>query len=178
MKGSIVAGGILVTTAIFGIGLYYSQVYAYYDPIDVSSPAASVSATTFAGATEDIVAEDFEGIDAETSPIKYRSCFTTPLSQAMMTETFAPYDGPTPLTAPDWFDCFDAKQLTRDLENGAAMAFMGTENIVYGIDRVLAVYADGRAFAWHQINRCGATVFDGEPAPDGCPPAPANSAGQ
>ncbi|MEM5475910.1 DUF6446 family protein [Pacificibacter sp. AS14] len=178
MKGSIVAGGILVTTAIFGIGLYYSQVYAYYDPIEVNSPAAVVFATTFGGASEDILAEDFEGIDANTSPIKYRSCFKTPLSQAMMTETFIPHEAPTPLTAPSWFDCFDAKTLEADIESGAAMAFMGTENIVYGIDRVLAVYADGRAFAWHQINACGATVFEGEPAPEGCPPAPAINAGQ
>jgi hypothetical protein len=96
----------------------------------------------------------------------------------MMTETFAPYETPTPLTAPSWFDCFDAKTLEADIESGAAMAFMGTENIAYGIDRVLAVYGDGRAYAWHQINVCGSTVFDGEPAPEGCPPAPSASAGQ
>lgn len=178
MKGSIVSGGILAVTAIFGAGLYYSQVYAYYDPIEVSSPAAVVTATTFDGALEDILADNFEGIDADTSPIKYRSCFQTPLSQAMMTETFAPYETPTPLTAPSWFGCFDAKALEADIESGDAIAFMGTENIAYGIDRVLAVYADGRAFAWHQINMCGSTVFDGEPAPEGCPPAPAINAGQ
>ena len=178
MKGAIVSGGILLTTAIFGAGLYYSQVYAYYDPIEVGTPAAVVTATTFDGASEDILAEEFEGIDADTSPKKYRSCFKTPLSQAMMSETFEAYAEPTPLVAPSWFDCFDAQKLTADIESGDAMAFMGTENITYGVDRVLAVYADGRAYAWHQINHCGETVFDGNPAPEGCPPAPATNAGQ
>jgi hypothetical protein len=175
MKGSIVSGGILAFTAIFGAGLYYSQVYAYYDPIEASAPAAVMSATTFDGVSEDILADNFEGINADTSPIKFRACFNTPLSQAMMSETFIPHDAPTPLTAPNWFGCFDAKALTADLESGAALAFMGTENITYGVDRVLAVYADGRAYAWHQINACGATVYDGEAAPQGCPPAPTNA---
>jgi hypothetical protein len=172
MKGSIVSGGILAFTAIFGAGLYYSQVYAYYDPIEVGSPAALITATSFDGAAEDILADSFEGIDADTSPIKFRACFTTPLSQAMMSETFVSHTAPTPLTAPSWFGCFDAKTLGADIESGTALAFMGTENITYGVDRVLAVYADGRAFAWHQINACGATVYDGEAAPQGCPPAP------
>ncbi|RPE71057.1 hypothetical protein EDD53_0170 [Pacificibacter maritimus] len=172
MKGSIVAGGIVAFTAIFGAGLYYSQTYAYYEPINTSAVEAQVSATTLSGTREDLLAENFEGIDADTSPIKYRACFSTPLSQAMLTETFVIHDAPTPLTAPSWFDCFDAQTLTADLEAGAAIAFMGTENITYGVDRVVAVYPDGRAYAWHQINDCGATVYDGEVAPEGCPPAP------
>jgi hypothetical protein len=44
--------------------------------------------------------------------------------------------------------------------------------VLYGIDRVLAIYPDGRAFAWHQINACGKFVFDGDPPPEGCPPVP------
>jgi hypothetical protein len=157
---------------IFGAGLYYSQTYAYYDTIEASAPAALVTATTLGGASEDLLAEGFEGIDADTSPIKYRACFSTPLSQSMLTETFVIHETPTPLTAPAWFSCFDAKSLTADLDSGAAIAFMGTENISYGVDRVVAVYPDGRAYAWHQINDCGATVYDGEIAPEGCPPAP------
>jgi hypothetical protein len=173
MKGSIVSGGIVLVAAVMGGGLYYSQTYAYYEPIEASAPAATMLVTTFDGAAEDMLASEFEGIDADTSPLKFRACFQTPLSQAMMTETFEPYAEPTPLTAPNWFDCFDAEQLSTDIESGAAMAFMGSENIIYGIDRVVAVYADGRGFAWHQMNICGETVFDGYNAPEGCPPAPA-----
>ena len=49
---------------------------------------------------------------------------------------------------------------------------MGEENIYWGIDRIVAIMDDGRAFAWNQINKCGAEVFDGQPAPAGCPPQP------
>jgi hypothetical protein len=45
-------------------------------------------------------------------------------------------------------------------------------HIRWGIDRVVAVLPDGRGFAWHQINPCGEVVFNGEPAPAGCPPLP------
>lgn len=172
MKGSIVSGGIVLTAIVMGAGLYYTQTHAYYEPIEASAPEGAILATTFDGVTEDILASDFEGIDAETSPLKYRACFQTPLSQALMSETFEPHVEPTPLTAPKWFDCFNAEQIALDIESGAAMAFMGTENIEYGIDRVVAVYADGRGFAWHQMNICGETVFDGYNAPEGCPPAP------
>jgi len=40
------------------------------------------------------------------------------------------------------------------------------------VDRVLAIYPDGRGYAWHQINRCGKIVFDGQPAPADCPSPP------
>ena len=90
----------------------------------------------------------------------------------MLSETYVAYDEAVPLIAPNWFDCFDAKQLGSDLEKGIALAFLGEENITYGIDRIVAVYDDGRAYAWHQINDCGAVVFDGRPAPDGCPEPP------
>ena len=49
---------------------------------------------------------------------------------------------------------------------------MGVENIQYGIDRVVAVYPDGRGYAWHQINACGEVVFNREPVPEGCPEPP------
>lgn len=172
MNGSIVAGGILLTTAVFGAGLYYTQVYAYYDKIPADAPQARMEATTFGGVQEQLLVSDFKGIDADTSPIKFRACFQTPMSVAMMTETFAPYDEATPLIAPSWFNCFDAKSLSEDLAAGDAVAFMSAQNITYGVDRVIAVYPDGRAFAWHQINECGATVYDGDAAPEGCPPAP------
>lgn len=156
----------------FAGGLYYSQVYAYYDKVDISAPDVAMRATTFQGTTEDLLAVEFEGIDADTSPIRFRACFKTPLSQAMMTETFEPYEDATPLIAPDWFDCFDAKRIGADIETGDAVAFLSEANIDYGIDRVVAVYPDGRAYAWHQINPCGEAVFDGDPAPEGCPAAP------
>ena len=46
------------------------------------------------------------------------------------------------------------------------------KRISYGIDRIVAIYPDGRGYAWHQINACGEVVFDGQPAPENCPPKP------
>ncbi len=90
----------------------------------------------------------------------------------MLTETYVIYDDAVPLNAPGWFDCFDAAEIGAALENGEALAFLGTENISYGIDRIVAVLPDGRGFAWHEINTCGKLAFDGEDLPATCPPKP------
>jgi hypothetical protein len=173
MMGKILAGFIVIAALLAGGAMYYLQVYGYYSPVEVSSPAAEVRLTTVEGLVEPIIADGFEGIDADSSPIRFRACFTTPQSKAMMTETYVVYDEAVPLTAPGWFSCFDAEAIGTALEEGRAVAYLGEENITYGIDRVIAVLDDGRAFAWNQINRCGKEVFDGNPAPEGCPAQPA-----
>ncbi len=165
-------GAIMISALAAGIGLYYAQVYAYYEPIEANSPLAEIRMTTYSGTTEDILAENYEGVTSDSSPIRYRACFDTPLSLAMMTETFEVYEEAAPLVAPKWFDCFDAQQIGSDLEIGHAVAFMGEENVIYGVDRVVAVYPDGSAFAWHQINECGVVLFDGDPLPETCPEPP------
>lgn len=154
-----------------GIAMYYLQVYAFYDEVPVED--GSVALTSLAtGTPEEILFENFTGIDSDSSPVRYRACFDTALSLALLTETYVINDAAEPLVAPDWFDCFDAAQIGADLENGTAIAFMGTENITYGIDRVVAIYPDGRGFVWHQINFCGEVVFDGDPVPEECPTPP------
>ena len=170
--GKFLAGVIVLSAILAGGAMYYLQVYAFYDEVPASG-ASDVQVTLLAtGQPEAILYDDFRAIDSDSSPIRYRACFTTPQSLAMMTETYRIHDRPVPLTAPGWFDCFDAAEIGAALQDGGAVAFMGTENIEYGIDRIVAVLPDGRGFAWHQINPCGEKVFDGQPAPEGCPPAP------
>ena len=170
MTGKILAGVIVISALIAGAAMYYLQVYGFYEP--VADEAGTVRLTTFDGQVQDVPVDGFEGIDATSSPIRYRACFTLPLSQAMMTETYQTYDAPEPLIAPNWFDCFDAEAIGAALTDGSAIAFLGEENVHYGIDRVIAHFPDGRAFAWHQINACGEVVFDGNAAPEGCPTPP------
>lgn len=170
MAGKIIAVVLLLVALIFGGTMYYAQVYGYYDRL--TAEQAALQLTRIDGAVEPAGDADLQAIDADSSPIRFRACMTLPLSQAAMTEAYALYDGPEPLIAPKWFDCFDAKEIGADLEAGRALAFLSQANVHYGIDRVIAVYDDGRAFAWHQINACGEKVFDGEPAPEGCPPVP------
>ncbi|MFQ1699817.1 DUF6446 family protein [Loktanella agnita] len=165
-----ILAGMLVIALIAGAALYYLQVYAFYD--EVNAEVADVRLTSVSsGQAESVSVAAYQAVDADSSPIRYRACFTMPLSQAMLTETYVVYDAPEPRVAPGWFDCFDAAQIGEDLQT-QAIAFLGVENIHYGIDRIVAVYPDGRAFAWHQINECGAVVFDGDPVPAHCPPVP------
>jgi hypothetical protein len=164
--------GIVVTALTAGILLYYLQIFAYYTDVNAEQAGGVDLVNLSTGAPEPLVFDAFQGIDSDSSPIRYRACFTTPLSQAMLTETYVMYAGAEPLVAPPWFDCFDAEALGAALQTGEALAFLSAENITYGVDRVVAILPDGRGFAWHQINDCGAVVFSGEPAPDGCPPVP------
>lgn len=160
----------LLTGAIAGGLMYYQQVYAYYEEVEFS-PDAVVMTSVTSGQPEPLLVEDFDAIDAISSPLRYRACFTTPISLATLTETYQIIEDAEPRVAPGWFDCFDAEQIGADIRTDAVV-FMGIENIQYGIDRVVAVYPDGRGYAWHQINACGEVVFDGDPAPEGCPTPP------
>lgn len=172
MTGKIVGAFIVATAVIAGLAIYYLQVYAYYDEVSASG-SDDVQLTTIVGEMpESIVYDAFEAIDSDSSPIRYRACFRTDLSHAMLSETYVAYDHAEPLVAPGWFDCFDAKAIGAAIERGEALAFLGQSNIQYGVDRVVAILPDGRGYAWHQINECGEVVFDGKPAPEGCPPKP------
>ncbi len=167
MTGKILAEIIVVSAIVAAAAMYYLQVYAFYEP--VNAPDDGMVMTTYAGSEERIIAKDFQGIDADSSPIRYRACFNTPHSVAMLTETFEIYAGAEPLTAPGWFDCFDAKAIAGELNAGQAVAFLSVKNIAYGVDRVIAVNSDGRAYAWHQLNNCGEKAYDGSAVGEECP---------
>ncbi|MEL7253768.1 MAG: DUF6446 family protein [Pseudomonadota bacterium] len=169
--GKFLAIVILGAALIAGVGMYYLQVYHFYE--EVTPTGEDVRLTSRAtGDTQVIAYDGFEGIDANSSPIRYRACFTTNLDHDALSEGFEPYADAEPRVAPGWFDCFDAEVIGAALEDGSARAFLGERDVIYGIDRVVAVFDDGRGFVWHQINRCGEVVFDGEPVPDDCPAPP------
>jgi hypothetical protein len=169
MARVIIVMMLLIGAAAGGL-LYYQQVYAYYDEVAFSADAIQLTSVS-TGDVEPIVVQSFDAIDADSSPLRYRACFETTLSLAMLTETYVIVDRAEPRVAPAWFDCFDAVQIGADVKD-EAVVFLGVENISYGIDRVVAVYPDGRGFSWHQINACGEVVFNREPAPEGCPTPP------
>lgn len=154
-----------------GVAMYYLQVYAFYDEITGDIENVQLQSVV-SGESEPVLFENFQGIDADSSPLRFRACYQMPASLAMLTETYVVLDTAEPRVAPSWFACFDAAQIGADINDGVAIPFMGQKNVTYGIDRIVAVYADGRAYAWHEINRCGEVVFDGEPAPEGCPVPP------
>lgn len=172
MNGKIIAAALVVPALMVGAAVYYLQVYGYYRDVapNGSDDVTLVNAET--GEAEVIPYADFRAIDADSSPIRYRACFTTTLGEAALAETYQDYPEAEPLIAPGWFGCFDAEEIGGALEDGGAMAFLSKPEVHYGIDRVVAILPDGRGFAWNQINRCGTVVFDGNPAPEGCPEPP------
>lgn len=163
MNGKIVGGILVVSGLVAGVLMYWLQLYAFYTPVSFQ-PGNEIRLTPISSdLPEVIVAENITGIDATSSPLRFRACFTTPLSQALLTETYVVYDHAEPLVAPGWFDCFDATAIGEALETGEAIAFLSEKNInsktdaagvvqPSGIDRVVAVFPDGRAYAWHQLN--------------------------
>ena len=166
--GKLLAGAIVISALAAGAAMYYLQVYAFYEPVTAEAPLRLTVIAS--GAPEPILTDNFEGIDADSSPIRYRACFTTSQSMAMLTETYQTYPDPVPLTGPGWFDCYDARTIGEALKAGEATAFLGEKNIHYGVDRVIAIFDDGRAYAWHQLNNCGETAYDGSPVGEECPP--------
>lgn len=141
MNGKTLMIGLLAFCAIFGAGLWYAQIYAFYDEVE-GVEELSVYGDLFP-------VSEYRGIEATTSPLKQRACFTVDWDWAESEEhrTTA-----TPLTAPYWFDCFDAEQIARDIEAGKATVYLAEIEEFDGADRYIAHYEDGRAFMWRQLN--------------------------
>lgn len=151
MAGKILAVVIVMFALLTGAAVYYLQEYAYYTEAAFPPGAEIVLTPIESDQPEAILAEDVQGIDADSSPLRFRACFKTPLTPGMLTETYRAYEGAEPLNAPSWFDCFDAAEIGAALENGEALAFLSQAGIAPDVDRVVAVFADGRAYAWHQF---------------------------
>ena len=152
MNGKVVGGFIVLTALLAGGAIYYLQEYAFYQTV-AFAPGDEIELTALvSGVPEPIPVTDLQGIDATSSPLRFRACFTTPIDQPTLTEGFRVYDKAVPLNAPTWFTCFDAEKIGDALASGEAIAFLGQAGIAPQIDRVVAVFADGHAYAWHQVN--------------------------
>jgi len=182
MDGRFLVGALVISSVLAGVLLFFTTNHAYYKEVRltdantgiVDDPRSTnpsenliegeigqrkdmlittIRLTARAdGRLQPIPVTGFSGIDALTSPLKFRGCFRVGYSLAELVESFSLATRPTPLRPPSWFDCFDTKSLTRDLGEGRAIAFLGERDIVPGVDRLVAVYPDQKAFAWHQLN--------------------------
>lgn len=179
--GKFLAFVLIASSLLIGGGIYYAQVYAYYETVTLSdNPTTPFTTQILLTRRSDMTAQpiriaNFEGIDATSSPLRFRGCFTIEQNPDQIRETYVALKDTDPLVGPNWFECYDAKTIGGDLEAGAATAYLSQANITYGVDRVIAIYPDGRAYAWHQLNNCGEVVFSGKPAPEGCPALPESS---
>ncbi|SNT72687.1 DUF6446 family protein [Paracoccus seriniphilus] len=148
MNGKIVGLALIGSMAAAGVGMWYAQEYGFYDRIDPDSPAAQVLVQTTSGPVP-LNASSFEGIDANSSPLRWRACLRL---DGPLPGDVIPFDDPQPLNGPGWFDCYDAASIGSDLESGAAIAILSQSEIRPDVDRILAVYPDGRIYGWHQFN--------------------------
>ena len=162
MNGKIIAIFLAVLALVTAGGLYYLEVFYYYERVQPEG---------FALVTQDgetnAQATNIEAIDAISSPIRFRACFDTPLGPDVQAQQ---YPDAVPLNAPFWFDCFDATEIGEALEAGTARAFLSQKNVHYGVDRIVALTGDGRGYAWHQLNNCGELAYDGTQVGEDCPP--------
>ncbi len=142
-SGKLLAGGIVAFGAIFGVGMWYSQVYAYYEVV------TGTAEVTVGG--EPFAVRDYSGIQARTSPLKMRGCFTFEDPKAAITAGKLSDDA-IPLKPPYWFDCFDTEQILADIESGTATPIMAGIDEGDGADLYMAIYPDGRAYRWRQPN--------------------------
>ncbi|WP_235971131.1 DUF6446 family protein [Palleronia pontilimi] len=159
---------IVLTGIVVAISVYYLQVYHYYDEVTLEASEVALIPQGD-GAPRRIDARDIKAIDANSSPIRFRACFTTDLTPSEARATFTPVDA-QPLNAPRWFDCFDADAIGAALADGRGATFLSQKNVAYGADRIVAILDDGRGFIWHQLNNCGEKAYDGTPVGEACPP--------
>jgi len=171
MSGKLVGLAILFSALVAGAALYYLQIYGFYkDASDSLTEVRLVSTTE--DATQLIAAQDISAIDAESSPIRFRACFTTTAELSTLTAAYQPYESAVPRNAPYWFDCFDAEALAEALKSGTARAFLGEKNVNFGVDRIVAITQDGRGYIWHELNDCGEKAYDGTIIGEECPARP------
>lgn len=172
MLGKFLATILVVSGLAAGGAMYYLQVYGYYDEV-VPTPGQDVVLLPLGEETPRPIAySDFSAIDAGSSPIRYRACFTTTLAPQELAQMFRVSEQKLPRNAPGWFDCFDAEALGDALEAGTATAFISVKNISYGVDRIVAITQTGQGFAWHELNDCGEKAYDGTVVGETCPPRP------
>lgn len=133
--------GLLAFAAVFGAALVWFQFFAYYERTS-AAPALSLAGRS-------VPVAGYEGIDASSSPLKLRGCFRADAAAFAAAE---PAPAPTPLTAPFWFRCFDARRIGQDLDAGRASAYALATDEPEGFDLVAALYPDGRGYLWRQLN--------------------------
>ncbi|MEM1299954.1 MAG: DUF6446 family protein [Pseudomonadota bacterium] len=137
----ILAGTLL---AAFTVALWYFQFHAFYE--DLPQEPLLVQGTEYP-------LESWQGTDASSSPLKRRICVTfAPETVVRIAADHPAVPGAEPLVAPDWFECFDAKQITRDIAAGKASAYQMGRSEFEGVDEFLAVYPDGRGFVWRALD--------------------------
>jgi len=118
---------------------------------DANHPLHTINVTPNNGDAPEAMLIDGQPIVAFSTDAKfYYACFQTGMSFGLLTETYEISDDAMPAKPLGEMACYDQEQIAQDVASGEALSLVGQRNIIDGIDRIIAVYPDGRAFAWHQ----------------------------
>ena len=157
--GKVVVIALVVVCFLGGIGIWYAQTRAFWSTVD-GTVALAVEGVPLEAAT-------VEAIASASSPLGFRACFRH--GQDVPAIDAPDRSDPAPTVAPGWFACFDAEAVAALIASGEARAFTSHHNAAYGVDRIVALAADGRGWAWHELNECGRRSYDGTPVGEECP---------
>ncbi|UWQ17251.1 DUF6446 family protein [Jannaschia sp. M317] len=163
--GKAVVIAMLLAALLGGVGIWYTQTRAYYS--EVAGPVSLTFST--GGDLTTLPASEVRAIASVSSPLGFRACFAHDLDLLTVPDLADPHAQAAPTVAPGWFDCFDAKQVAGLLDDGLAQGFVAMKNVAFGVDRIVALSADGRGWAWHELNECGRKSYDGTPVGEACP---------
>ncbi len=76
MNGKLAVVAIILSAVIAGAGLWYTQEYAFYAKVSYTRGQEVLLTPLASDTPEPIAVSDIQGIDATTSPLRYRACFT------------------------------------------------------------------------------------------------------
>ena len=169
MRGKILVITILLTSFLAGATMYYLQVYGFYAKVDLAQSKGISLVKLSTQQPEKIDVVNFQGIDADSSPIRFRACFEIKQNFDLLRENYVTIKAAKPRNAPNRFECFNSKRIGKDLSNGLATAFLGRKNFEYGVDRYVVIYPGGQGYAWHELNDCGEKLYDGSAKDQSCP---------
>ena len=169
MNGKWVGIALLLCAAFAGGGLYYLQVFGFYDRVAAEPGREVLLSPAGDHPPEPILVREFEAIDADSSPIRYRACFTTDETIDALSARYVRLPDAEPRNAPFWFSCFDARAIGQGIEEGTVSVFLGVKNHAYGVDRLVAIDAQGQGWVWHELNDCGKKAYDGTVVGEACP---------
>jgi hypothetical protein len=138
---------------IFAVG--FLGVFAFFSasPGPERMPAALITVeltSLFTGKPEAILANNLQ-ISAP-NPTNAHGCFYTEMSLPMLTETYQLYEAADPVTPDNSLNCFNPDTIRADMNADIALAFLARADVATGLDRVVVIYGDGRAFIWNQPN--------------------------
>ena len=170
LNGKVIVAFLVLPALLAGAALYYLQIFSFYEEVIPNGTTDVAIVDKKTELPEIIDYSNFHAITSESSPIRYRACFETSEDLNDLRNRFLVYEGAEPKIAPYWFECFNAEDLGFSLADGAkGEVFLSKKNIMYGVDRVVAILDNGKGYIWHEINDCGDKLYDGSPVSNECP---------